>query len=93
MWFAVASLACTAVLFLSVGPWLQTSIKLGLDSFLVGKSKQIEIRARHDPSWRERHDFDNNVSHGWSFLKKLKFSFFGVAARGCVSGILIGLHV
>jgi len=64
VWFAIASVVCTAVMLGAVGPWLQSNIKRGLDAFLVGKSNQIEGRPRHDPPWRQRHDVDNNVSHG-----------------------------
>jgi len=67
VWFAIAAVVCTAVMFVAVGPWLQSNIKRGLDSFLVGKSNEIEVRPRHDPPWRQRHDVDNNVSLGWSF--------------------------
>lgn len=44
-------------MFGSVGPWLQSNIRRGLDSFSVGR--RIEVRARHDPEWRERFRRDN----------------------------------
>lgn len=59
LWFTVASLVCTAVMYVAVGPWLESNIRRGLESFYP---KKIEVRARHQPPWRERPDRDDRVS-------------------------------
>ena len=58
-WFVIASLACTGVMYAAVGPWLESNIRRGFESFYPKQA--IEIRARHVPPWRERKVRDNNV--------------------------------
>jgi hypothetical protein len=58
MWFAIASLACTAVMYAAVGPWLESNILRGLESWYP---KKVEVRPRHQSPWRDNLDPDNNV--------------------------------